>query len=269
MYDRIKFIKNGLYNKNFRHREEEELRIRLGSKYKLEYLHIPLYRYRMHSENKTKQGAYKLLFKRKISILKNNQLLKKIKKEKILNNEKVYGIIPARGGSKRFKLKNIANVWGKPMLYWTLQAAKDSKIFDDIYVSTDHKGIEKVAKNNGVKIISREKNLAKDNVPKIFAVSDAIEKIKKTKKIKKNDIIVVLQANSLGITCYDITKCVYSLKKYKRNEIMSLDKNLMQNAAIRVLKSSSVNQKFLSTYCGGVINDAIDVHCKNDIKKII
>ena len=50
---------------------------------------------------------------------------------------------------------------------------------------------------------------------------------------------------------------------------MSLDKNLMQNAAIRVLKSSSVNQKFLSTYCGGVVNDAIDVHYKKDIKRFI
>ena len=46
--------------------EEEELRIKLGSNYKLEYLHIPLYRYRMHSENKTKQGACKLLFKENI-----------------------------------------------------------------------------------------------------------------------------------------------------------------------------------------------------------
>ena len=49
---------------------------------------------------------------------------------------------------------------------------------------------------------------------------------------------------------------------------MSLDKNLMQNAAIRVLKSSSINQKFLSTYCGGVISNTIDVHYKKDLKKI-
>ena len=154
------------------------------------------------------------------------------------------------------------------MLHWTLQAAKDSKIFDDIYVSTDHKGIKKVAKNSGVKIINREKNLAKDDVPKIFVVSDAIEKIKKTKKIKKNDIIVVLQANSVGISCYDITKCVYSLKKYKRNEIMSLDKNLMQNAAFRIFKGDYVYQKDLSTNCGVLICDVPDIHTIEDLKMV-
>lgn len=44
----------GLYNGNFRHREEEELRARLADYYKIHHLQIPLYRYRMHKSNKTK-----------------------------------------------------------------------------------------------------------------------------------------------------------------------------------------------------------------------
>ena len=54
MYHRKKLLLLGGYNSKFKHREEEELRIRLKNKYKLNYLKIPLYRYRMHSENKTK-----------------------------------------------------------------------------------------------------------------------------------------------------------------------------------------------------------------------
>jgi len=45
----------GMYNKDFRHREEEELRARLAEYYNIHHLRIPLYRYRMHSNNKTKQ----------------------------------------------------------------------------------------------------------------------------------------------------------------------------------------------------------------------
>lgn len=44
----------GMYNGTFRHREEEELRARLAEYYKIQHLRIPLYRYRMHKSNKTK-----------------------------------------------------------------------------------------------------------------------------------------------------------------------------------------------------------------------
>jgi glycosyltransferase involved in cell wall biosynthesis len=44
----------GLYNSEFRHREEEELRARLAEQYAIHHLRIPLYRYRMHANNKTK-----------------------------------------------------------------------------------------------------------------------------------------------------------------------------------------------------------------------
>jgi len=58
MYQRDLFVAAGLYNPDFRHREEEELRKRLGDYYRMHYLHMPLYRYRMHKSNKTKQPEY-------------------------------------------------------------------------------------------------------------------------------------------------------------------------------------------------------------------
>lgn len=59
MYRRDLFLKYGGYNDNIRHREEEEVRKRLGDKYVVEHLRIPLYRYRMHNSNKTKSEEYK------------------------------------------------------------------------------------------------------------------------------------------------------------------------------------------------------------------
>jgi glycosyltransferase involved in cell wall biosynthesis len=59
MYRRDQFLENGGYNENFRHREEEEIRKRMGDAYKVDHMKIPFYRYRMHNDNKTKSDGYK------------------------------------------------------------------------------------------------------------------------------------------------------------------------------------------------------------------
>tara|TARA_Y100000361_G_C11042566_1_gene280712 strand:- start:128 stop:757 length:630 start_codon:yes stop_codon:yes gene_type:complete len=58
MYRRDLFLELGGYNDNMRHREEEELRKRLGEKYRVDFLKMPFYRYRMHDSNKTKSKEY-------------------------------------------------------------------------------------------------------------------------------------------------------------------------------------------------------------------
>jgi len=59
MYRRDLFVDLGGYNPKMRHKEEEELRKRLGDKYSIHHLKIPFYRYRMHNNNKTKLPEYK------------------------------------------------------------------------------------------------------------------------------------------------------------------------------------------------------------------
>ena len=59
MYQKELFMELGGYDETMRHREEENLRKRLGGKYTLGHLEIPFYRYRMHNNNKTKEPEYK------------------------------------------------------------------------------------------------------------------------------------------------------------------------------------------------------------------
>jgi|TARA_Y100000593_G_scaffold91717_1_gene181342 glycosyltransferase involved in cell wall biosynthesis len=59
MYRRDLLLQYGGYNPDMRHREEEDLRKRLGDYYKIHHLRIPFYRYRMHNHNKTKKPEYK------------------------------------------------------------------------------------------------------------------------------------------------------------------------------------------------------------------
>ena len=77
MYRRKKLLQYGIYNKNLKHREEEELRARLGKKYIIGYLNLPLYRYRMHLTNKTKSSDYKIKYRKIITNLKKVYAKKK------------------------------------------------------------------------------------------------------------------------------------------------------------------------------------------------
>jgi len=66
-----------------------------------------------------------------------------------MNKPKVVCLIPARGGSKRIPKKNIKAFHGKPLIAWSITAAKESRLFDDIYISTDCDEIAAVATQYG------------------------------------------------------------------------------------------------------------------------
>ncbi len=68
----------------------------------------------------------------------------------MFKKKKIIAIIPARGGSKRIKNKNIVSFDGKPMLKLTIDVVKKSKYIDQIVVSTDSKKILKIASKEGI-----------------------------------------------------------------------------------------------------------------------
>ena len=69
-------------------------------------------------------------------------------------------IIPARGGSKRIRNKNIKDFLGKPILTYSIDAAVKSNLFDEVMVSTDHDTIATIAEQSGATVPFRrsEKN---------------------------------------------------------------------------------------------------------------
>lgn len=72
-------------------------------------------------------------------------------------------IIPARGGSKRIPKKNIKPFFGKPIISHTIRALQQSKLFDEIIVSTDDQKIAEVARESGASVpFVREEALAND-----------------------------------------------------------------------------------------------------------
>jgi N-acylneuraminate cytidylyltransferase len=72
-------------------------------------------------------------------------------------------VIPARGGSKRIPRKNIKTFNGKPMIAWSIEAAKTSGLFERIIVSTDDAEIAEVSKQWGAEVpFTRPAELSND-----------------------------------------------------------------------------------------------------------
>lgn len=84
-------------------------------------------------------------------------------------------IIPARGGSKRIPNKNIIDFQGKPMIAWTIEAARMSGCFDRILVSTDDQAIAKVSVEYGAEVPFLRGSHADDHSPVSEATATALQ----------------------------------------------------------------------------------------------
>jgi len=179
---------------------------------------------------------------------------------------KIVAIIPARGGSKRLKRKNIYPIWGKPMIAWAIKAAKDSKHITDVWVTTEDEEIKNIAREYGARIHNRDPRTSQDHVYKMAAIREANSFVERNHF--KPEIVVSLQANSPEITGEVLDNAIESFIINDRNEMISVDKNLMMNAAFRIMKNWYVYQRDLSTKTGAFICDIHDVHTEEDVKSI-
>ena len=88
-------------------------------------------------------------------------------------------IILARGGSKRLLGKNIKIFHGFPLIYWTIKAAIESNIFDEVYLSTDDEKIARIAINFGVKVpFLRPPELASDDAETTDVIMHMLDELR-------------------------------------------------------------------------------------------
>ena len=158
----------------------------------------------------------------------------------------VIAIITARGGSKRIPKKNIKEFYGKPMLAYAIEAAKDSGIFDEIMVSTDSEEIADVARKYGANVpFLRSEKTSSD-----FAIT--------------YDVLmeVIEEYNKLGKSFDDIC-CIYPCVPFLKSESLKNAYDLMAarkaNAVMPVCKYPAPVEWAMR------IND--DVLSADDVKK--
>ena len=121
-------------------------------------------------------------------------------------------IIPARLRSKRLPLKNIKIFFGKPIISFSIDAAKKTKIFDKIIVSTDSIKIKKIAEKYGAEVpFLRPKNIADDRTHFNDAIIQSINEFKR-RNIKITNVCCIYPTSPL-INYKDIIKGFKLLKK--------------------------------------------------------
>ena len=133
---------------------------------------------------------------------------------------KILSIIPARGGSKGIKLKNLVKLNQKPLLYYTVRASLNSKMINKTIVSTDNSTIAKNAVKFGAEVISRPKKLALDSTPLEPVIEHVLDYLQKNQDYKP-DVIVILQNTSPLRTSNHIDESLLQMKKNNFDSILS------------------------------------------------
>jgi CMP-N-acetylneuraminic acid synthetase len=86
-------------------------------------------------------------------------------------------IIPARGGSRRLPRKNILPILGKPLLFYPVQAALKTALFDQVIVSTEDEQIKQVAGDCGARVMDRPEQLACDQASVVQVCQDVLAQL--------------------------------------------------------------------------------------------
>lgn len=121
-------------------------------------------------------------------------------------------VIPARGGSKRIPRKNIKPFHGKPMIAYSIEAAKESGCFDRIVVSTDDEEIAEVAKTLGAEVpFVRPVDLADDFATTLDVIQHAITAL----NLASDSMICCIYATAPFISARDIQQGYELLKTHK------------------------------------------------------
>ena len=141
----------------------------------------------------------------------------------MIDNKRVLAIIPARGGSKRLPRKNILDLAGKPLIFWTIEAALGSKYIDKVAVSTDDEEIADISKQHSAVIpFMRPNSLATDEAASIDVVLHAIDFFEKNNNCY--NYIILLQPTSPLRASSHIDEAIELLDSKNADAIVSVCK---------------------------------------------
>lgn len=136
-------------------------------------------------------------------------------------DKKFLGIIPARGGSKGIKLKNIVDLAGKPLIAYSIECGLKSKYIDDVVVTTDSEKIAEVAREYGAQVpFLRPEELAQDTTTTAATVAHALKQLKELGK--EYDDMVLLQPTQPLRTAEDVDGAIELYMEKGREPLISV-----------------------------------------------
>lgn len=132
----------------------------------------------------------------------------------------ILAIIPSRGGSVEIPLKNIIRINKKPLQFYTISAALESRLITRTIVSTDNDRIAKHALSLGAEVMKRPQKFATNEALIEPAIRQILKNLEKREKYVP-DIIVLLQNTSPLRNAQHVDECIKKLIKNKYDSIFS------------------------------------------------
>jgi CMP-N-acetylneuraminic acid synthetase len=135
---------------------------------------------------------------------------------------KIFGVIPARGGSKGVPGKNIRPILGKPLIAYTIQTALQSKLLTEVVVTTEDEEIRQIALAYGAQApFLRPAELATDKALAVPTIQHAVREMESLKGVRC-DYVVMLQPTSPLKTSEDIDTALTRLIETGADGIISV-----------------------------------------------
>lgn len=128
--------------------------------------------------------------------------------------------IPVRGGSKSIPLKNIKEICGKPLVYWTTKAANDAKCINKVIIATDSNEISEVVKSfnfSKVEIYNRKAENAQDTSSTESVMLEYITQA----SLSPDDYFFLIQATSPMLKAENIDEMYLKLLNEKKDSAFS------------------------------------------------
>jgi CMP-N,N'-diacetyllegionaminic acid synthase len=134
---------------------------------------------------------------------------------------KVLGLIPARGGSKGVPRKNVARLAGRPLIAYTCEAARSSRLLDRVIISTDDEEIARVARDHGADApFLRPASLAADDTPMMDVIRHAVAEL--ARQAYAADAVALLQPTSPLRTAAHIDCAIELLQSSGADTVVSV-----------------------------------------------
>lgn len=175
----------------------------------------------------------------------------------------IAAILIGRKGSKGFPGKNLYPVFGKPLAWYPMNAAKKCREIDEIYISTDDEKLMALAKENGCKVIKRPPELCTDHALGEDVYVHAHEVVRKENKGKEIELIVLLMCNAPTITSGLIREGIVALREHPEyDSAVSVSKyNMWSPLRARRIEKDGLLHPFVPFNAFG---DPMKLNCDRD-----
>lgn len=135
-------------------------------------------------------------------------------------NENIIAMIPARMGSERLPMKNLALLNGKPLIYYAIKAAKDAEVFGRVVINSEDRIFAKIAKRYRIEFYQRPLQLGASATKSDFVVYDFIQKNPCDILVWVNPISPLQTAGEIGeVTRYFLKERLDSLIAVKDEQV--------------------------------------------------